>query len=75
MDISVSQLQGNVPVTVLKPVLVEYWGGTESGVVTLVDSQEWPAHPGTVGRVLPHWEAFAVDDDGRPLPPGETGAL
>jgi acyl-CoA synthetase (AMP-forming)/AMP-acid ligase II len=57
------------------PVLVEYWGGTESGVVTLVDSQEWLAHPGTVGRVLPHWEAFAVDDDGRRLPPGETGAL
>jgi len=57
------------------PVLVEYWGGTESGVVTLVDSQEWLAHPGTVGRVLPHWEAFAVGDDGRRLPPGETGAL
>ncbi len=57
------------------PVLVEYWGGTESGVVTLVDSAEWLAHPGTVGRVLPHWEAFAVDDDGRRLPPGETGAL
>jgi acyl-CoA synthetase (AMP-forming)/AMP-acid ligase II len=57
------------------PVLVEYWGGTESGVVTLVDSHEWLAHPGTVGRVLPHWEAFAVDDDGRRLPPGATGAL
>jgi long-chain acyl-CoA synthetase len=25
--------------------------------------------------VLPHWEAFAVDDDGRRLPPGEAGAL
>jgi len=57
------------------PVLVEYWGGTESGVVTLVDSREWLAHPGTVGRALPHWEAFAVGDDGRRLPPGETGAL
>jgi acyl-CoA synthetase (AMP-forming)/AMP-acid ligase II len=57
------------------PVLVEYWGGTESGVVTLVDSQQWLAHPGTVGRVLSHWEVFAVDDDGRRLPPGETGAL
>ncbi len=57
------------------PVLVEYWGGTESGVVTLVDSREWLAHPGTVGRALPHWEVFAVDDGGRRLPPGETGAL
>jgi long-chain acyl-CoA synthetase len=57
------------------PRLVEYWGGTESGVVTLADSAGWLAHPGTVGRVLPHWEVFTVDDDGRRLPPGETGAL
>lgn len=57
------------------PRLVEYWGGTESGVVTLVDSDEWLAHPGTVGRALPHWETFAVDDAGRRLPAGETGAL
>jgi long-chain acyl-CoA synthetase len=57
------------------PLLVEYWGGTESGVVTLVDSNEWLAHAGTVGRALPHWEVFAVDDDGRRLPPGEIGAL
>jgi long-chain acyl-CoA synthetase len=57
------------------PILVEYWGGTESGVVTLVDSHEWLAHPGTVGRALPHWEVFAVGEDGRRLPPGESGAL
>ena len=57
------------------PLLVEYWGGTESGVVTLVDADAWRTHPGTVGRALPHWEVFAVDDDGRRLPPGETGAL
>jgi long-chain acyl-CoA synthetase len=57
------------------PVLVEYWGGTESGVVTLVDSAEWLAHPGTVGRALPHWDVFAVDDAGRRLPAGGTGAL
>jgi len=57
------------------PILVEYWGGTESGVVTLVDSTEWLSHPGTVGRALPHWDVFAVDDDGRRLRAGETGAL
>ena len=28
------------------PVLVEYWGGTESGVITCIGSQEWLAHPG-----------------------------
>lgn len=57
------------------PVLVEYWGATESGVITLVDSHEWLAHPETVGRPLPAWAVFAVGEDGTPLPPGETGAL
>jgi long-chain acyl-CoA synthetase len=57
------------------PRLVEYWGGTESGVVTLVDSAEWLAHPGTVGRALAHWDVFAVDEAGARLPAGTTGAL
>jgi long-chain acyl-CoA synthetase len=48
------------------PVLVEYWGATESGVITLATSAEWLAHPETVGRVLPAFEVFAVDGDGRP---------
>jgi acyl-CoA synthetase (AMP-forming)/AMP-acid ligase II len=56
-------------------VLVEYWGATESGVVTLVDSAEWLAHPETVGRALPSWEVFAVDEAGRRLPDGENGLL
>ena len=57
------------------PVLVEYWGGTESGVITCIGSQEWLAHPETVGRALPGYEVFAADDDGRRLPPGEVGML
>ncbi|MDH3212271.1 MAG: AMP-binding protein [Myxococcales bacterium] len=55
--------------------LVEYWGGTEGGVCTLVDSADWLAHPGTVGRAVPAYEVFAVDEDGRRLPAGETGLL
>jgi len=57
------------------PILYEYWGGTEGGVTTFVDSREWLAHPGTVGRALPHFEVFAVDEAGRRLPPGADGAL
>jgi long-chain acyl-CoA synthetase len=57
------------------PVLVEYWGATESGVITLATSAEWLAHPETVGRVLPAFEVFAADAEGRRLPPGETGLL
>jgi long-chain acyl-CoA synthetase len=45
------------------PVLVEYWGGSEGGVVTVIDSEEWLAHPGSVGRPTPSHEVFA-DSDG-----------
>ncbi|MHA7838016.1 MAG: AMP-binding protein [bacterium] len=57
------------------PILVEYWGGTEGGVNTLIDSQEWLEHPGTVGRALPSYDVFAVDEQGRRLGPGEVGDL
>ena len=57
------------------PVLLEYWGGSESGVVTLVDSETWLDHPGTVGRAIGSWEVFAADDDGQPLPAGHIGML
>lgn len=56
-------------------VLVEYWGATESGVCTLIDSRDWLAHPGSVGRALPAFEVFAVDDEGGRLPPGVVGRL
>jgi long-chain acyl-CoA synthetase len=45
------------------PVLVEYWGGSEGGVVTLIGADDWLAHPGSVGRPTPGHEVFA-DDDG-----------
>jgi long-chain acyl-CoA synthetase len=56
-------------------ILVEYWGATEGGVNTLVDSAGWLAKLGTVGRALPQFEVFAVDDLHRRLPAGETGQL
>ena len=56
-------------------ILLEYWGATEGGVNTVVTSAEWLAHPGTVGRALPNFEIFAVDDDRQPLAPGEIGQL
>ena len=57
------------------PVLVEYWGATEGGVNTLIDSEDWLANPGTVGRALPAFELFAVDDVGERLPAGVVGDL
>ncbi len=55
--------------------MVEYWGASEGGVVTLVSAQDWLEHPGTVGRAIPSHEVFAADPAGRRLPAGETGAL
>ncbi len=57
------------------PRLVEYWGGTESGVVTLCDSASWLRRPGSVGRPLPHWQVAVLDEDGRALPAGAKGLL
>lgn len=58
------------------PVLVEYWGASEGGVVTLVSSEDWLDHPGTVGRPLPNHEVVVTDpESGEPLEAGEVGTL
>jgi long-chain acyl-CoA synthetase len=57
------------------PVLTEYWGSTEGGVFTLVDSEAWLTKPGTVGKAIASYEVFAVGADGERLPPGEVGTL
>jgi len=57
------------------PILYEYWGGTEGGVTTFVDPRDWLAHPGSVGRALPHFEVFAIGEGGARLGPGERGPL
>ena len=55
-------------------ILHEYYGGTEGNGMTRIDSAEWLAHPGSVGRA-----AFGVlhicDDDGVRLPVGEPGLV
>lgn len=57
------------------PVLYESYGGTESGTTCSIGPEDWLAHPGSVGRPVPPFEALVVDDDGRPLPTGEEGRL
>jgi long-chain acyl-CoA synthetase len=57
------------------PILLEYWGATESGVATLVDSEKWLAKPGTVGSATANFEIFAADDAGNVLPAGTDGTL
>ena len=57
------------------PRLVEYWGSSEGGAYCVATSDEWLDHPGTVGKPVPRYEIFAVDEEGNPLGPGEVGLL
>ena len=57
------------------PVLVEFYGGTESGALTVCGSTEWLAHPGTVGRLVEGGTMKVLAEDGSEVPPGEPGEL
>jgi long-chain acyl-CoA synthetase len=57
------------------PVITEYYGGTESGAVVFCTSEEWLAHPGTVGKALADATVRVYDDDGNVLPTGEIGEI
>lgn len=57
------------------PVFLEACGASEVGTTCSIDSEEWLAHPGSVGRSDPPFEALIVDEDGRELPSGEEGRL
>jgi len=57
------------------PVLREYYAGTEGGG-TLIDSEDWLAHPGSVGRPWPGSEVVIFDEAGEPFAErGPEGAI
>ena len=57
------------------PVITEYYGSTEVSAVTFCTSEEWLAHPGTVGRPWPETDLRIIDADGNTLPAGEIGEV
>ena len=57
------------------PVILEYYGATEIGIVVACDSHEWLAHEGTVGKPLGGADIHVFDPTGKLLPPGETGEV
>jgi long-chain acyl-CoA synthetase len=59
----------------LGPIVVEYYGGTETGPVVFCTSEEWLAHPGTVGRPIERAVVKVLDSDGKELPTGESGEV
>jgi long-chain acyl-CoA synthetase len=56
------------------PILLEYYSSTEGVGATVINSQDWLAHKGSVGRVLAG-KIHILDDDGNELPLGEPGRV
>ena len=56
------------------PVLHEYYAGTEGNGFIYTNSEDWLAHPGTVGKAL-IGTVHIVGDDGEELPVGEPGTI
>ncbi|HZJ63514.1 MAG TPA: AMP-binding protein, partial [Kofleriaceae bacterium] len=57
------------------PVLWNFYGSTETGLVTLAGPADHVARPGTIGRALRGNEIRLIDDAGREVPDGEVGEL
>lgn len=57
------------------PIINEYYGSTEAGPSTFVQSAEWMERPGTVGRAIEGVTIEVRDETGNVLGPGEVGEL
>ncbi|MDG6079333.1 acyl-CoA synthetase [Erythrobacter litoralis] len=56
------------------PIIIEYYAGSEGIGMTLIKSEDWLAHPGSVGKAI-HGKVHVCGPDGEELPPGEDGQL
>ncbi len=57
------------------PIVTEYYGATEGGIVTTITSAEWLDRPGSVGRPLPDVEVRILTETGAVAAPGEEGVI
>jgi len=57
------------------PIIVEYYGGSESVGLTFIDCPDWLTHKGSVGRPAGGAEVHICDPDGKELPAGEVGGI
>lgn len=56
-------------------VIHEYYGGTETGIVTSCTPEQWLEHPGTVGRPVTEAVVRVIDSKGRDRPAGVPGEI
>ncbi len=57
------------------PVLTEAYGATEAGTTNMINSVEWLAKPGSVGKAVPPFEMVVIGEDGSRRGAGEIGQL
>ncbi len=57
------------------PILVEYYGGTEGNGITVINSQQWLAHRGSVGRPIVGHMRIVDEETGRDQPPRVNGIV
>lgn len=55
------------------PVINEYYGSTETGAVVHCNSEDWLAHPGTVGKAMANAIVRVLREDGSDAAVGEAG--
>lgn len=56
-------------------VIWESYGSSETGAITMIDSQEWLERPASVGRPFATGEVRIYDAAGNRLPPREIGEI
>ncbi|MEY8018496.1 fatty-acid--CoA ligase FadD4 [Mycobacterium servetii] len=56
------------------PIIDEYYASSEAIGSTLISSEEWLAHPGSVGKPM-SCEIHILDEAGNELPPGAAGEI
>jgi acyl-CoA synthetase (AMP-forming)/AMP-acid ligase II len=56
------------------PIIFEYYSATEGTGSTMISSEEWLAHPGSVGRAYTG-TLHILDESDNPVPTGESGVV
>ncbi|MEO6777727.1 MAG: AMP-binding protein [Kofleriaceae bacterium] len=57
------------------PILWNFYGSTETGLVTLAGPGDHVSHPGTIGKAMRGNQIRLLDDHGAPVPQGQVGEL
>ena len=57
------------------PIFRDAYGASEGGTVCAITSKEWLENPGSVGKAIPPFTAYVLDDDLNELPTGTEGSL